>query len=70
MSRKKTDAFLRATVKVQNQFTLQAISRMWNSTGLGRHAKQTTVRRWLNRGPNSKNGNFEIWVVGLASSFS
>ena len=57
-----------ASKAVQEICTLAEIDEMWNDTGLGGSAKRTTVERWLNVGPATKNPSFEPFIFGLHQS--
>lgn len=43
------------------------ILRRWNATQFGRFAKLSTIDRWLNPGPLTKNMHFEPFIISLHS---
>jgi hypothetical protein len=43
------------------------VLRRWNNTQFGKFAKLSTIDRWLNPGPLTKNSNFEPFVISLHS---
>jgi len=51
---------------VQSMMSLDDIRKLWNLSGLGNTAKLTTVKRWLNIGPATKNKKFEPFITNLA----
>lgn len=62
MSDRHFQDFLSASKYIQTLFTLEEIHEKWNDAKLGRYAKLTTVRRWLNNGPYTKNERFEPFI--------
>ena len=58
--------FLDSSHFIQSRYTLQEIHRRWNASGKGRACKLATVKRWLSRGPRTKNPRFEPFVIDWA----
>jgi len=62
------ESFKKASKIVSKSLSLEQLTELWNKQGLGKPAKQTTVKRWLDLGPATKNVNFEPWIIGLSNS--
>lgn len=56
--------FIKSSKQLQNVLSLEEIAHLWNNSGQGRLASFTTVKRWLNNGPKTKNPRFEPWIIG------
>lgn len=63
-----TTSFIEDSHYVQSILTTEQIRELWNETGLWKKkpANESTIRRWLNQGPETKNPRFEPWVSVLA----
>ena len=59
--------YLEASKHIQEIYTLAEIHKRWNNSDNGKHAKLTTVKRWLNNGPYTKNPRFEPWIENWAN---
>lgn len=66
------NTFIKHSKFVQTHLTLSQIQDLWNASGLWskKPAKLTTIRRWLNNGPATKNVHFEPWIITVSQVIS
>ena len=62
------NTFIKHSKFVQTHLTLSQIKDLWNESDLWskKPAKLTTIRRWLNNGPATKNVHFEPWIITVS----
>lgn len=66
MSHRHFQDYLSASKYLQTLYSLEEIQEKWNNAKKGKYAKLTTVKRWLNNGPHTKNERFEPFISNWA----